>query len=172
MRGQVAKWWNCASGALKMSRTRSFTTPRKNYGKRGGEADACQYVENVNHWCPEKVLGNRLVQGKQVQRFVTRSSSFGARGGDRRRKRYRNQWDHVGRKRKSRRESGEKVANSTNVVPYEEHLLETKCGRQWLLEEYLGEDMMPRGFSHCIKVVARSLTSRHVMGPVDGRWSS
>ena len=138
-------------------------------------ADGCQCVENVNHWYPEKVLGNWQVQGKQVQRFVTRSSSLGARGGDRHRNTYWNQWDGVSRKRESRRKSrrgrGEKVANSIDVVPYEEHRLETECGRQWLFEECLGEDMMPRGFSHCIKVMARSLTARHGMVHVDGRWS-
>ena len=44
--------------------------------------------------------------------------------------------------------------------------------RQRLFEEYLGEDMVPRGFSHCIKVMARSLTFRHGMVDADGRWSS
>ena len=124
--------------------------------------------ESLKDGYPEKVLGNWLVQGK--------SSSLGVRGGDRHRNTYQNQWDRVSRKResrrKSRRKSGEKVANSIDVLPYEEHRLETECGRQWLFEEYFGEDMMARGFSHCTKVMARSGTAWGmwmVGGPVELR---
>ena len=39
MRGQAAKWWTCASGALKMSTTRC-TVPNKITGKRGGEVES------------------------------------------------------------------------------------------------------------------------------------
>ena len=64
------------------------------------------------------------------------------------------------------------MANSIDVLPYEEHILETECGRQWLFEEYFGEDMMARGFSHCTKVMARSGTAWGmwmVGGPVELR---
>ena len=39
MRDQAAKWWTCASGALKMSTTRC-TVPNKISGKRGGEVES------------------------------------------------------------------------------------------------------------------------------------
>ena len=43
--------------------------------------------------------------------------------------RYWNQWEHVSRKRESRRGGGrEEVANIIDVVPYAEHRLETVCG--------------------------------------------
>ena len=116
----------------------------------------CRECQSLKDGYPEKVLGNWLVQGK--------SSSLGARGGDRHRNTYRNQWDRVSRNRESRRKS------RTNVVSHEEHRLETECGRQWLFEEYFGEDMMPRGFSHCIKgPLGTSWGKRMVGGPVELR---
>ena len=37
----------------------------------------CRERQSLKDGYPEKVLGNWLVQGKQVQRFVARSSSLG-----------------------------------------------------------------------------------------------